>query len=371
MYNVTYVYTYVFSLLRLILCQSLCWPPRRTKGAFQKNDLALLNGAVSLLPPWNLPCWPMIDLWYPIIISTYWARHQLTSAQLFSARQQDPVYTYNYTVYIHIYIYTWLNTVPTCWFMLIHCTLMLMLYLNGACGGCSDRLWSQRREVPWKLAVRRARAERKSPTERTVDEHLSCVYLMYVDVRWCVLMYLDVCWCVMMCVDVCLCTLMYVNVCWCMLMCVDVWWCMLMCVDVCWCMLMFVDVCWCTLMCVDACWCMLMYNEHMNMDCKWIANGNTWCFHTPESFSEPLCLKLHWESQRDEGTTWRTIRTVERSSHHVMTTSLLQQLPAWIAVSVFTWVVCWVFVAPKDCQDLSVLGSTPVGFPRFIYVSCC
>jgi hypothetical protein len=221
------------------------------------------------------------------------------------------------------------------------------------------------------LAVRRARAERKSPTERTVDEHLSCVYLMYVDVRWCVLMYLDVCWCVMMCVDVCLCTLMYVNVCWCMLMCVDVWWCMLMCVDVCWCMLMFVDVCWCTLMCVDACWCMLMYNEHMNMDCKWIANGNTWCFHTPESFSEPLCLKLHWESQRDEGTTWRTIRTVERSSHHVMTTSLLQQLPAWIAVSVFTWVVCWVFVAPKDCQDLSVLGSTPVGFPRFIYVSCC
>ena len=284
MYNVTYVYTYVFSLLRLILCQSLCWPPRRTKGAFQKNDLALLNGAVSLLPPWNLPCWPMIDLWYPIIISTYWARHQLTSAQLFSARQQDPVYTYNYTVYIHIYIYTWLNTVPTCWFMLIHCTLMLMLYLNGACGGCSDRLWSQRREVPWKLAVRRARAERKSPTERTVDEHLSCVYLMYVDVRWCVLMYLDVCWCVMMCVDVCLCTLMYVNVCWCMLMCVDVWWCMLMCVDVCWCMLMFVDVRWCVLMHVDVCWCIMniwtWIANGLQMDCKWqhVMFPYTWVF---------------------------------------------------------------------------------------------
>lgn len=51
-----------------------------------------------------------------------------------------------------------------------------------------------------------------------------------------------------------------------------------------------------------------------------------------------------------------------------MTASLLQQLPAWIAVSVFTWVVCWVFVAPKDCQDLSVCNQQMKSYPTYVYV---
>mmetsp|Transcript_70353 Transcript_70353/g.115681 ORF Transcript_70353/g.115681 Transcript_70353/m.115681 type:complete len:727 (-) Transcript_70353:60-2240(-) len=49
-------------------------------------------------------------------------------------------------------------------------------------------------------------------------------------------------------------------------------------------------------------------------------------------------------------------------------TSLLQQLPAWIAVTVFTWVVCWVFVAPKDCQDLSVCNQQMKSYPAYVHV---
>ena len=507
-----------------------------------KQNLALLNGAVSLqLPPWNLPCWPMIS---PFIISTYNSDINLQKSP--ANFSQDSKTQYIHIIIQFIYIYTYI--LGSTLFILVD-SAAYSLHLDadvvpGACGGCSDRRGD--RFAPWSsektLAVRRARAERKSPTERTVDEHLSCVYLMYiwctvcwcifdecrctlmcvdvswcifdvlyvdvylmnvdvrwcvlmyldvylmycmlmyiwwmsmyvdvcwcilmyiwctvcwcifdecrctlmcvdvswcifdvlyvdvylmnVDVRWCVLMYLDVylmycmlmyiwwmsmyvdvCWCILMCVDVwwcvlmyvdvrwcvlmyldvCWCMLMYVDVCWCVLMCVDVWWCMLMCVDVWWCTLMYVDVCWCVmmyvdmwwsmlmfvdvLMYVDVCWCMLMYvdlswtYEHgLQMDCTW-QHCNTWCFHTPESFQSHFVSNCI-ESRK--GTTWRTIWTVETSWHHVMSTSLLQQLPAWIAVSVFTWVVCWVFVAPKDCQDLSVLGSTPVGFPRFIYVS--
>ena len=38
--------------------------------------------------------------------------------------------------------------------------------------------------------------------------------------------------------------------------------------------------------------------------------------------------------------------------------SLLGQLPTWIAVTVSTWVACWIFVAPQKCQDVAVFGSS-------------
>eukprot|EP00438_Fugacium_kawagutii_P026454 Skav202765 [mRNA] locus=scaffold326:236367:243672:+ [translate_table: standard] len=48
--------------------------------------------------------------------------------------------------------------------------------------------------------------------------------------------------------------------------------------------------------------------------------------------------------------------------------SLLQQLPTWIAVTVITWVVCWGWVTPQKCQDVSVCDQHMKTYPAYMHV---
>lgn len=48
--------------------------------------------------------------------------------------------------------------------------------------------------------------------------------------------------------------------------------------------------------------------------------------------------------------------------------SLLGQLPTWIAVTVSTWVACWIFVAPQKCQDVAVCDQHMKTYPAYIHV---